>query len=470
MDRIDRDDPLSGKGGEKSGASSQEEIKVIDFDLARCRRVIADLNYRVSRYANSDRFYEEYEIALCEYFESRGIYCEEEDDVFDYFQSEQDLTKFIAWYSYYFITDEFDKTFPEIYLQRKKSQLSKLEREVLQGYLSHPLSIYEVQSVDLGNGLEIRDIFTGGLYYVWDVEASRNLYKWDLVYAGLVRARDLCFFGGMPLSTIPLKLRHFVENNIRELYMEQREGYDDLEHYLREASAEIYALIENASQHLERLTLPPEEKAGPVFAAAVHFRIKDADAFARALQGSGLFSEEALDRVTAAEGAESRCMRFDERDFRAVPKGSVRRISIHGMEALVAECPSIEDARKTKGILGERLGQALKYRMTVYRRVEPAGVAAAAADAPDRTAEPLAAEDLRRDGTPRKYENWINEKIPDIGNITPREAVKTPEGRRKVLELLKEFENQNERVLRRGLKNADKLVFPLDSIKRDLGL
>ncbi|MCX5833313.1 MAG: hypothetical protein NTV99_02140, partial [Deltaproteobacteria bacterium] len=76
MDRIDRDDPLSGE--ERGPSSPMETTRVIDFDAARFGRVIADLNFRVSRYANTDRFYEEYEIALYEYFEGRGIYCEDD--------------------------------------------------------------------------------------------------------------------------------------------------------------------------------------------------------------------------------------------------------------------------------------------------------------------------------------------------------------------------------------------------------
>ncbi|HQK48551.1 MAG TPA: hypothetical protein PK311_05225, partial [Syntrophales bacterium] len=62
------------------------------------------------------------------------------------------------------------------------------------------------------------------------------------------------------------------------------------------------------------------------------------------------------------------------------------------------------------------------------------------------------------------------EKISAIGNITPREAVKTPEGKRRLIDLLKEFENQNERALRRGLKGQDAVFFPVEKIRQELGL
>lgn len=469
MDRIDRDDPLSGE--ERGPTSPMEATRVIDFDVARFGRVIADLNFRVSRYANSDRFYEEHEIALYEYFEGRGIYCEDDDDIFEYFQSEQDLTKFVAWYSYYYITDEFSRTFPELYLMRKKSQLSLLEKEILQGYVDHCLSIYEIQNVDLGKGVEIKDIFDGGVYYIWDGDASKNLYKWDLVYTGILKVRDLYFFSGMPLTTIPLKLRHFIEGNIGEFFQEQKEDYTSLEHYLRKASAEILALIENASLHLQRPPFPFQTKVSPQFITTVHWRIKDPVIFPRDLQQSHLLTDEAVQRMGEPGRAKTRYVSFDGRDFNVLLGSVVRRMLISDLETLVAECESLEQAKKMRVLFGQRFGPVLKYRMMVCRKLDPAIAynpeASPEAAEGDREA---GGEEPKKEGSTRKYENWVNEKIPDIGNVTPREAVKTPEGRNKILELLKEFENQNEKVIRRGLKNAEKFVFPLEKVKRELGL
>ena len=40
------------------------------------------------------------------------------------------------------------------------------------------------------------------------------------------------------------------------------------------------------------------------------------------------------------------------------------------------------------------------------------------------------------------YNDWVNIKIPAIGNITPLEAIKTKEGRKKVEELINDYENK----------------------------
>jgi hypothetical protein len=68
------------------------------------------------------------------------------------------------------------------------------------------------------------------------------------------------------------------------------------------------------------------------------------------------------------------------------------------------------------------------------------------------------------------YENWLDEEVPALGGMTPREAALAPDGRERLTDLLKELENENEKVLRLGLKNDGHPVFPVDKIRKELGL
>jgi hypothetical protein len=47
-------------------------------------------------------------------------------------------------------------------------------------------------------------------------------------------------------------------------------------------------------------------------------------------------------------------------------------------------------------------------------------------------------------------EKWLKEKVPALDGKTPVQAVKTEEGRNKVIELLKSFENSEERIKKEG--------------------
>jgi hypothetical protein len=47
-------------------------------------------------------------------------------------------------------------------------------------------------------------------------------------------------------------------------------------------------------------------------------------------------------------------------------------------------------------------------------------------------------------------EKWLKNKIPALNGKTPVQSVKTEEGRRRVIELLKSFENSEEHKKKKG--------------------
>ncbi|MGD2144833.1 MAG: DUF2384 domain-containing protein, partial [Anaerolineae bacterium] len=61
---------------------------------------------------------------------------------------------------------------------------------------------------------------------------------------------------------------------------------------------------------------------------------------------------------------------------------------------------------------------------------------------------------------------WIDESIPALDGLTPREAVKTPEGREKVLELIESFTQ----LQRAGPERPGLLVPDYGKVKKMLGL
>jgi hypothetical protein len=460
MSTVDRGGPSAGQGG----SSESRTAHIIDFDLARCRKIISDLHYRLTRFSNSDRFYEEYELALYEYFEGRGVYGEDEDDLYDNFQSEEEFSRFLTWYSLHFVTDEYDKTFPELYLERRKNQLSALEREILQSYARSVLSVYEVQKVDPGKGVEIRDIFGGRVCIVADSNAAKTLCKWDLFYGGLIEIRGYHILGGMPLIVIPQKLRRFIEQNLLEIYHEERENYRNFRDYLKRASAEICALVENAVRTVDRPE-PADPEADKFSLTSILFRVVDYDAFLKTIEKSPVFTS--LEQRKPG-GPPAKVLRFYWLHKEGT-KGSLKNapgILFLKRDSLVAQCSSAKRAETLRAILEKMFGSAIAYRTTVHKSVEKRTETAASAG----SSEPLEGGVIVRETISRQFDNWIDEKIPSIGNITPREAVKTPDGKRRLIDLLKEFENQNEHAMRRGLKSPDAIFFPVEKIRKELGL
>ena len=62
---------------------------------------------------------------------------------------------------------------------------------------------------------------------------------------------------------------------------------------------------------------------------------------------------------------------------------------------------------------------------------------------------------------------WISEPVPALGGITPIQASKSPSGRKRLNELLEEFENSNARL------SADRqamVVMDVDDLRKRLGV
>ncbi|MEE9417973.1 MAG: hypothetical protein V3W43_00765 [Desulfatiglandaceae bacterium] len=64
----------------------------------------------------------------------------------------------------------------------------------------------------------------------------------------------------------------------------------------------------------------------------------------------------------------------------------------------------------------------------------------------------------------KMYMNWADTKVPLLGNRTPKEAVKDPEGKRQVISLVKDWENLQARA-----KNPQ-FIFDFNKLRKELGL
>jgi hypothetical protein len=80
--------------------------------------------------------------------------------------------------------------------------------------------------------------------------------------------------------------------------------------------------------------------------------------------------------------------------------------------------------------------------------------------APDARAQAMAASFMRQ-----RMSTWPDEKLPALADKTPREAMATEEGRQKVLELIKNFENMEAKKKKQGEPSID-----LSFLREELGL
>ena len=114
---------------------------------------------------------------------------------------------------------------------------------------------------------------------------------------------------------------------------------------------------------------------------------------------------------------------------------------------LTVEVNSANRAKKIRKTIEKRLGAGVRFKLDEITPFRPQEVWEAAQD-PDRL-EPASHESLMQNPEVQRvlaetmrthWEGWVDMEIPALGNRTPREAVRTADGREAVEALLLDFE------------------------------
>jgi len=119
---------------------------------------------------------------------------------------------------------------------------------------------------------------------------------------------------------------------------------------------------------------------------------------------------------------------------------------------MIAEVNSNERAETFRRIVGERLGDRARYRLSEVQSADKllAQTQAQPLSEPDANKETLldspelqayASEHLAR-----YYEDWAGQEIPALGGRTPLQAVQDPLGREQVEALVRDIENNSARM------------------------
>jgi hypothetical protein len=107
---------------------------------------------------------------------------------------------------------------------------------------------------------------------------------------------------------------------------------------------------------------------------------------------------------------------------------------------------SEQRARKIRSLLAKRLGDAASFTRQQVESIEalldkekkrkPSRRERAGDEALQALPE---VREMMRAQSERHWAAWLDEKVPALGNLTPREAAKTPPGRERLEALLAEF-------------------------------
>lgn len=356
------------------------------------------------------------------------------------------------------------------YLSTKGGRLDPLLRRYLASLLTAPFTFFEVLACDPGTGMTLRDVMTQEQYAVSERGASRGMQPGDLLFGQLASVDRLTMleagngFAIPPIEKAPIiAMRAHIAS-----------AHPVITHpVLRDWDFELLALFHEIADRLFNPQLPtlqntdgepfsPDKlvfdlNAPPqtAFDALKHLALDELD-------------EDLL--VDAARDCENKLTRVR---FSWKKRGNKKHagwdntvlgwIEIDGPR-LIAEVNSQARADAIRKTIEAGLGEDVRYRASEIQSPERmladlqaargAG-GGAASEEHNRLAELPEVREKVSAMMAAHWEHWVDQPIPILGNRTPMEAVKDPDGR----EIVESLVMQAERTGRSPNLPTDEAVF-----------
>jgi len=354
------------------------------------------------------------------------------------------------------------------FLQDNRSALDSLSLKYIQAALADPLSFWQIEDIEAHKGVLARDLLLGRVRFIEDVSASECLHKWDIILGNTMEVDGVCTLNISGPYSLPAKARDTILDEFGSDFHELEE--DEALAELFDMDLDLIWFYQDLVDHLFTSALPEVRNTDGeelVFTKSVY-------EFDPSHRPDIL---KRLSRITEFEPATEKTR--DKALFtwvvQAGPDTPLDNITKGRIEVrrkyIETECNSAGRENQLRRKLKEALPDLITHRKTSSEPLGKVELEGKTRSGWREDSEALDIHDLSEEGQAqlrehleKMYMNWADTKVPLLGNRTPKEAVKDPEGKRQVISLVKDWENLQARA-----KNPQ-FIFDFNKLRKELGL
>ncbi|GAB6909402.1 hypothetical protein JCM12296A_52460 [Desulfosarcina cetonica] len=378
---------------------------------------------------------------------------------------------FIKWFLFLWIPEEaedIDGGYPSphtigaSFLKAHNHHMDSLSVKVLEASLNDPLSFWQVEAIEDQRGVFVKDLLLGRERFVEEITGAQHFKKWDILLANMQTVDGLHVFN----ITSPFVLPPNAKPSLQEAFPIDPTAPDaisqlfesdlDLLIFYQDVIDELFAASTPMVRNMdgkELIFTKSVYSLDPAIRNEIFDILSNAGSF-EPLEDSEPSSAKFL--WTAAPEKSS--------PLETVIKGHLQL----GKKRLVTECNSAERDNELRKILQDMLGTRLTHQKTASDPINlslPIDRDHAEATAPLNLDElPREVRDQLTVNLENIYLKWADESVPALDHQTPRQAVKSEEGRARVIDLINDWENQMAHM-----KNPQ-FRFDFNRLRDDLGL
>lgn len=390
--------------------------------------------------------------------EAHRLYFDQEPEEFD--ARDRGAAAFFDWMIYDFRPGGTGRTVVEEYI-RRRPRLPARELALLESWRNCRLGVFEVQRIDRGIGVELKDVFSGEKFFVHDVTTSREAVHWDCLLGRVQNYEAKWIFtnNGMivPRAMLPALIERVEEAS-------QTSGLSPAD-YVRANSHRMHRIFEDLYAEQDARFRVVNAEGDDLVLSAASYRVQDEDAVAATLTRAEVFEDTPVE--DAAPGV--RTFGWLEAGVVEGPRRSYGHIELGGGK-LRLECNSRKRLAIGRQLLEKNAGAFLTHERDTFEsareikdRVNREGPSKPPAE-PSKLPPGVESKLILRLKA-EHYEKWPDLPLPALNGKTPREAMKSEVGRRQLEEVLRGMENAEARD-----GKQDAAAFDFSSLRKTLGL
>jgi hypothetical protein len=482
MPTIGRNDPCPCGSGKKYKKCCLNETKVVSTEEFQYQRLSEAYNRgfdKMAEYGARRLDPEAMDRSMAEYWMAIGRKVTPEDKDFD-----RQMPLFTPWMVFNWpiktagpfkkIKEIEGKTIAELYMQDHGPRMDSLERRVAEAGNRNPYRFFEVLRVDPGKRVYLQDVLIGSEHTVQERSGSHYMKPHDLLFGRVAAIDEVNMFIGLAPFLIPpaykvglIDLRNrlkagkpsLTETDIRAAEMEIRQVFLGMDHTLHYPPTMGNTDGDPLEPHKLVFEIDSPERVLDELASLSVNESKE-----EILRNARCNADGGLQRV------EWDWSRPGHKQSAGMSNTILGNLTID-QGRLTVQVNSANRAKKIRKTIEKRLGAAVRFKLDEITPFRPKEVWEAAQD-PERR-ESSSNESLMQDPEVQRilaesmrshWEGWVNMKIPALGNRTPREAVRTADGREAVEALLQDFERgraiqpELNELNRRGVQRVRELL------------
>ncbi|MEO6331724.1 MAG: SEC-C domain-containing protein [Gemmatimonadaceae bacterium] len=357
----------------------------------------------------------------------------------------------VPWALFHYPATEGDLPVARLFGDERRRRLSPELRAILDAQLQAWLGVWEVQRVEEGVGMALKDLLTGEERFVHEISGSRGVGTRDALLGRVVDSGGVSFLGGVHPQPLPPRDADIAVREVRRACRVRTRPVRVEK--LRQTAVQLLTIDvwrDLAAQLREPRPMPTltNTDGDPIVMTTDHFDIVTPDGatvIARLATFAGAeepeYDENGETTITIIKPGNAKMKSWDNT--------IIGHIVIAGRRMRV-ESNSVRRADDLRRELASHLGELVRHRLRDETGAEELFASA-------QRSSPRGKSDRRREEAPefkalarefkeRHMTAWVDEAIPALGGLTPREASKSPRTRKDLDLLLRELENRESRL------------------------